>query len=1026
MTPSGRSSSRRRSPSDEEAGEIPEHDPTPGLGARLSSSSSQPASNTNNISGSCLSSYASLANMQPPSSLLRASSSSTGSNNNTSSSNANSNDPPSNSRTPRGGGGRSSYRGGGGGRGHGSEARGSRRRSLDSSVLSNEYSYGGKREGGRGGKGGRFSSGRGDGQRSGGRGANSIGATGNRRMSLASNDTDQDMHPRHSLGDRFTSAASSAKLDSSQGSAGDHYGSGGGSGRSGGRFWRGGDPSGRSEKRRNSLESTSSLLPSERGSSSHIGGSSITDRASGGGQKSYRGGGGGGRFSRGTGRGRSSDSKTYSSISDGRNVDDSLSSYGPSMSSRDERGRGNSREFTGRGFRGSGRGRSSGSVRYAYEKTPVEVTKASSVSVVSDYTSIIAGDAAVKREKEMSKLTEGNSDTPSVTGAKRPRESSDGNGGIAPGNQDDFSEGPGKKLMDTKDLPSKSVADVAPSISHISDNAESKSGRQQLDRPLGASRDGDIEMPDPPFQYSEPGKTLRSYSDAYVPSVDPVSSTQQLSVPSGPAGINRRETASKPESRQLGEGRPRFEPKQHPLQGGPTITAGNKQNPTYTALSSPSEREPLTTWKTPPIQENPPKPISGPSESAVKGEQHLKRMPFAHYGDREVSAPPQHETTSVAGSLSHGTSGDPASRANTRWGGTPPFVNGEPSESRSSQDSQPPFTDRPLDRAEPLHDLGGRFEERPRVSPRYGGKPIVGGRVSPGGRMGITRDEGGRLQNDTRGRGFQEGRGRSANMYGYGGRGDNFAGGRNIGVGDAFGGGPDSFVARGEGFGGRAEGGLPGRGRAPMGGFGAGRMYGRSGGRGRADYARGVVAPGGRSGGRFGDMAYPRGPFAQMDVERRFFDDNSNAKTSSSQHNAQSVVNVQTQDSNQSFIGDYVSMGTSAMSTKDVAVKTPEKANSLVSQETASQPAPPENPGPPVITPPEPSPPSAVVLALTRLADMKAELEFAYAKHMLLKAKHRNLRAQFNVLEKLPIGIEAIQDDLDALQDGQMASDSQT
>ena len=71
---------------------------------------------------------------------------------------------------------------------------------------------------------------------------------------------------------------------------------------------------------------------------------------------------------------------------------------------------------------------------------------------------------------------------------------------------------------------------------------------------------------------------------------------------------------------------------------------------------------------------------------------------------------------------------------------------------------------------------------------------------------------------------------------------------------------------------------------------------------------------------------------------------------------------------------------------------------------------------PPPSPPPEPRPADGRVLALTRLANMEAEMEFAYAKHMMLKAKQRCLRVQCELLENLPHGIEAIQDDLDKLE----------
>jgi rhamnogalacturonyl hydrolase YesR len=46
---------------------------------------------------------------------------------------------------------------------------------------------------------------------------------------------------------------------------------------------------------------------------------------------------------------------------------------------------------------------------------------------------------------------------------------------------------------------------------------------------------------------------------------------------------------------------------------------------------------------------------------------------------------------------------------------------------------------------------------------------------------------------------------------------------------------------------------------------------------------------------------------------------------------------------------------------------------------------------------------------------MEAEMDYAYAKHMQLMAKQRLLRVQYETLENLPVGIEALQDELDQL-----------
>jgi len=74
-----------------------------------------------------------------------------------------------------------------------------------------------------------------------------------------------------------------------------------------------------------------------------------------------------------------------------------------------------------------------------------------------------------------------------------------------------------------------------------------------------------------------------------------------------------------------------------------------------------------------------------------------------------------------------------------------------------------------------------------------------------------------------------------------------------------------------------------------------------------------------------------------------------------------------------------------------------------------------EPPEPARSPPPEPLEPSGRVLALTRLMDLEAQMEYAFAKHMQLVAGQKLFRAQYEVLEKAPVGIDAIQEDLDKL-----------
>jgi hypothetical protein len=68
---------------------------------------------------------------------------------------------------------------------------------------------------------------------------------------------------------------------------------------------------------------------------------------------------------------------------------------------------------------------------------------------------------------------------------------------------------------------------------------------------------------------------------------------------------------------------------------------------------------------------------------------------------------------------------------------------------------------------------------------------------------------------------------------------------------------------------------------------------------------------------------------------------------------------------------------------------------------------------PPPLSPPPKASPTGVMKALVRLAELEASMEYAYAKHMLLVKRRAELRAQHKVLEMLPVGIEAIQEDLE-------------
>ena len=77
---------------------------------------------------------------------------------------------------------------------------------------------------------------------------------------------------------------------------------------------------------------------------------------------------------------------------------------------------------------------------------------------------------------------------------------------------------------------------------------------------------------------------------------------------------------------------------------------------------------------------------------------------------------------------------------------------------------------------------------------------------------------------------------------------------------------------------------------------------------------------------------------------------------------------------------------------------------------------PPPGPRPP--TPPPKGSPSGVMIALARLVELEASMEYAYAKHMMLVKRGMELKEQYDVLRTLPVGIEAIKEDLEKYRPG--------
>lgn len=71
-----------------------------------------------------------------------------------------------------------------------------------------------------------------------------------------------------------------------------------------------------------------------------------------------------------------------------------------------------------------------------------------------------------------------------------------------------------------------------------------------------------------------------------------------------------------------------------------------------------------------------------------------------------------------------------------------------------------------------------------------------------------------------------------------------------------------------------------------------------------------------------------------------------------------------------------------------------------------------KRPSPPMITPPEPIEPSGLVMEVIRLTDLEAQMEYAFCKHVQLMLKQKQLVAQIDVLQNLPIGLDALTDEL--------------
>ena len=234
-----------------------------------------------------------------------------------------------------------------------------------------------------------------------------------------------------------------------------------------------------------------------------------------------------------------------------------------------------------------------------------------------------------------------------------------------------------------------------------------------------------------------------------------------------------------------------------------------------------------------------------------------------------------------------------------------------------------------------------------------------------------------------------------------------------------------------------------------LGGYG-GRGRGRSSGRGR-----GIYRGGGRgeyNGGRYGDRdarlsisapsegrgrggppeESPRGTYAQYSdlgstsaatpsSWRRRDDDGGPQPSPRGGASDWRRPSTSSASNRTSVVSSYATLAANPMPPTKPSPR-PIPASTTTTKESAGTPAPAPAPKPVVIPkkkaltpPPSPGPPSALTVALIRLADLESEVEFAYAKHIMLAKRHKVLLKQYEHLEGLPVGVEAFEDELKAL-----------
>jgi len=114
-------------------------------------------------------------------------------------------------------------------------------------------------------------------------------------------------------------------------------------------------------------------------------------------------------------------------------------------------------------------------------------------------------------------------------------------------------------------------------------------------------------------------------------------------------------------------------------------------------------------------------------------------------------------------------------------------------------------------------------------------------------------------------------------------------------------------------------------------------------------------------------------------------------------------------------------------SAKQIKVKSKPVQNESAKPMPAKMKEEPKEPVEKPIAPPPKVEPSGLIMALSRLAELEEQLEYAFAKHVQLTKTQEKLRAQTKVLKKLPVGIDAIREELDAAQaEAQAKADAET